>query len=59
MEANYPYAIKNQRSNVFLCSKALTGVWMQQAGSLWHKIAGVATPWNSPLHQGGTDCFNK
>ena len=43
----------------FLCSKALTGVWMQQAGSLWHKIAGVATPWNSPLHQGGTDCFNK
>ena len=51
MEANYPYAIKNQRgaSKIpllvdILRSKAPSrGLWMQRAGSLWHKRAGVAT----------------
>ena len=45
MEANYPYAIKNQRGasqkplvGGFLRSKAPSrGLWMRRAGSLWHK----------------------
>ena len=45
MEANYPYAIKNQRGaskkplvGGFLRSKAPSrGLWMRGAGSLWHK----------------------
>ena len=51
MEANYPYAIKNQRGaskkplvGGFLRSKAPSrGLWMRRAGSLWHKSAGGAT----------------
>ena len=36
------YAIKNQR-----------GVLDTRVCSVWHKIAGVATPRNSPRHRGG------
>ena len=42
-----PYAMENQQgaSNAgILRSKAPSrGLWMRQAGSLWHKRAGVAT----------------
>ena len=35
-----PYAIKNQRGASKIPPKALDGLWMRQAGSLWHKRAG-------------------
>ena len=61
MEANYPYAIKDQRGarkialvGGILCSKAPgRGLWMRGAGSLWNKIAGEAIPRNNPRHRGG------
>ena len=55
MDANYPYAIKNQRGqNTHQWEhfeKPMTSPWkahgkrlrMRRAGSLWHTIAGVAT----------------
>ena len=29
---------------------------MSEDATLWHKIAGVATPRNAPLHRGGPVC---
>ena len=37
----------------FIVLLAPAGLWMRGAGSLWHKIAGVATPWNRPRHRDG------
>ena len=49
MEANYPYAIKNQRE----ASKIPMGALDARAGSLWPKTAGEAIPQNNPRYRGG------
>ena len=51
-----PYAIKNQPRGILRSKPPSRGLWMRQAGSLWHKRSGVATLWSSrPMRGENTD----
>ena len=66
MEANYPYAIKNQRGaskkplvGGFLRSKAPSrGLWIRGVGSLWHKRHWCSNTMNLSTNESGPHTKN-